>query len=465
MTGREREPAVEGAHHSALSTEAARQLATTEKTPPQMLGVTPRWLMRQLSWVNADGVYRVNRRLRVTVGDGRVQFVNTGAEVALIPQTLAELPMLRGFDDPLVLRALAERFTQREYEVGAAIVEAGSAAEHIHVLAHGKAKQLARGKYETQAVLQILTGGDHVGAGEFLAAAEGWQYSLVAATRCIVLSVHRGALAELLEQSEPLRQHLDSFRQRARQPRDKFGQAAIEIAAGHAGEPTLPGTFVDYDPAPREYELAVAQTVLRVHTRVADLFNQPMNQFEQQLRLTVTTLRERQEWELVNNRDFGLLHNADPTQRIAPQSGPPGPSDMDELLSRRRKTKLFLAHPKAIAAFGRQCTACGIYSPSVVVDGVVVPAWRGVPIFPCDKLPITPQQTSSILALRVGEDVQGVVALHKAGLPDELEPGLSVRFIGIDEKAIMSYLVSAYFSAAVLVPDALGVLEDVYVGR
>jgi hypothetical protein len=33
--------------------------------------------------------------------------------------------------------------------------------------------------------------------------------------------------------------------------------------------------------------------------------------------------------------------------------------------------------------------------------------------------------------------------------------------MGIDEKAVISYLVSTYYSAAVLVPDALGILEDV----
>jgi Phage capsid-like protein len=33
--------------------------------------------------------------------------------------------------------------------------------------------------------------------------------------------------------------------------------------------------------------------------------------------------------------------------------------------------------------------------------------------------------------------------------------------MGINEQAVMSYLVSAYYSAAVLVPDALGVLENV----
>jgi hypothetical protein len=36
--------------------------------------------------------------------------------------------------------------------------------------------------------------------------------------------------------------------------------------------------------------------------------------------------------------------------------------------------------------------------------------------------------------------------------------------MGIDERAVMSYLVSAYFSAAVLVPDALGILENIQIG-
>ncbi|MGH3793197.1 MAG: Crp/Fnr family transcriptional regulator, partial [Pseudonocardiaceae bacterium] len=59
----------------------------------------------------------------------------------------------------------------------------------------------------------------------------------------------------------------------------------------------------------------------------------------------------------------------------------------------------------------------------------------------------------------------GVVGLHQTGIPDEVQPGLNVRFMGINDKAIISYLVSAYYSAAVLVPDALGILENVEIGR
>jgi hypothetical protein len=209
----------------------------------------------------------------------------------------------------------------------------------------------------------------------------------------------------------------------------------------------------------------VAQTVLRVHSRVADLFNDPMDQVGQQLRLTIEALHERQEHEMVNNPEFGLLPNVDPHQRIQTRSGPPTPDDLDELVSRRRSTRMILAHPRAIAAFGRECSRRGVYPEPVEVEGTVAPAWRDVPILPCDKIPISDAGTSSMLAMRVGEDKEGVVGLLQAGIPHEHEPSLNVRFMGIDERAVVHYLVSAYYSVAVLVPDALGALDNVEISR
>jgi hypothetical protein len=101
----------------------------------------------------------------------------------------------------------------------------------------------------------------------------------------------------------------------------------------------------------------------------------------------------------------------------------------------------------------------------VEVNGNMMPAWRGVPMLTCNKIPISDTRTSFILALRTGEEDQGVIGLHQTGISDEYQPSLSVRFMGINEKAVISYLVSAYFSVAVLVPDALGMLENVEIGR
>jgi hypothetical protein len=67
--------------------------------------------------------------------------------------------------------------------------------------------------------------------------------------------------------------------------------------------------------------------------------------------------------------------------------------------------------------------------------------------------------------VRTGASDEGVIGLRQTGIPDEVQPGVNVRFMGINDRAVLSYLVSTYYSVAVLVPDALGVLENVEIGR
>ncbi|MBI0293669.1 cyclic nucleotide-binding domain-containing protein [Streptomyces sp. PRKS01-29] len=450
----------------SLGTAAARNLATTTKSVPQMQAISSRWLLRVLPWVQVSaGTYRVNRRLTYTVGDGRVEFITTGSQVRVIPPELGELPTLRGFADTAVLESLADGCVQREYAPGDVLVEAGRPADQVFLIAHGKVRQIAPGAYDEGSTLAVLADGEHFGDAVLTGPERIWEFTVRAVTRTTVLTLPRRVVQETADRSAALRDHLQGLAERTAPAQNRRGEADIAITSGHSGEPVLPGTFVDYELEPREYELSVAQTVLRVHTRVADLYNEPMNQVEQQLRLTIEALRERQEHELINNREFGLLHNADLSQRIHTRSGPPTPDDLDELLARRRKTQYLLAHPRTIAAFGRECSSRGLYPQGVEVAGVAVRAWRGVPLLPCNKIPVSESGTSSILAMRTGEESQGVIGLHQTGIPDEYEPSLNVRFMGISEQAVTSYLVSAYYSAAILVPDALGVLEDVEIGR
>ncbi|RAJ56114.1 hypothetical protein K378_05753 [Streptomyces sp. Amel2xB2] len=452
---------------SSLATQAARNLATTTKTPPQMQGITSRWLLKVLPWVHVPGgTFRVNRRLTHTLGDGRIEFVSSGSDVRVIPLELTELPLLRGYEDRAVLEALASRCRQRDFGPGETIVEAGRPADQLVLVAHGKLRKTTEGKYGGESALGVLADGDHIGADGLTGETGTWDVTLTSLTSGTVLTLARESFEEVSGRSESLRTHVESALAAAQEGRTPDGEAEIALASGHVGEAHLPGTFVDYEASPREYELSVAQTVLRVHTRVADLYNDPMDQVEEQLRLTVEALRERQEHEMVNNRDFGLLHNAALAQRIHTRSGPPTPDDLDELLATVwKEPSVVLAHPKAIAAFGRECNSRGVQPDGVELDGHRVPAWRGVPLLPCDKIPVTGGGSTSMLAMRTGEKAQGVVALHQTGIPDEYQPGVSVRFMGIDEKALISYLVSAYYSAAVLVPDALGILEDVETGH
>jgi hypothetical protein len=453
---------------SSLDTAAARNLSTTTKSPPQMQGITSRWLLKQLHWLNVQGgVFRVNRRLSYAVGDGRVTFTNIGTKVQVVPQELCELPLLRGYEDLEVLQVLASKFVQRDLKAGEVLLERGKPADSIGLIAHGKINMIGTGKYGDETILGTLADGDHVTWEAILEAQDYWQFTAKTVTPATVLTLQQSVFEEVVALYDSLREHIEEFKSRAKNAKkDQTGEATIELSAGQKGEYILPGTFVDYELKPREYELAVAQTVLQIHTRVADLFNNPMNQTEQQLRLTVEALRERQEYEMLNSKEIGLLYNADLKQRIHTRSGPPTPDDMDELLALVSKEPgFFLAHPRAIAAFGQECSRRGIYPTATEVGGHKIPAWRGVPIFPCSKIPISDSRTTSIMLMRTGESNQGVVGLHQTGLPDEYQPSLNVRFMGINEKAVMQYLVSAYYSVAVLVPDALAILESVETGR
>lgn len=240
---------------------------------------------------------------------------------------------------------------------------------------------------------------------------------------------------------------------------------SIEVLCAKRDEAELPQTFVDYEDSPREYFLNAVTTIVDVHTRVSDLYSSPHDQIKEQLRLTIEIIKEKQEHELINNADYGLLASVTDAQRVFPLTGAPTPDDLDELLTKVwKEPAFFLTHPLAIAAFGRECTRRGVPPPTVSLFGSQFITWRGVPLIPSDKVPVADGKTS-ILLLRVGDKRQGVVGLYQPGLPGEQGPGLSVRFMGINKQAIASYLISLYCSLAVHSDDALAVLEDVEVGK
>jgi hypothetical protein len=241
----------------------------------------------------------------------------------------------------------------------------------------------------------------------------------------------------------------------------------IDSTCDHSDESPLAPTFVEYQDEPREYRLSSINAILNVHTRVSDILSNPFDQVREQLRLLIEAVKEKQEGELLNNADYGLLNNVTEVQKIKTRKGAPTPDDLDELLTKVwKEPSFFLAHPRAIAAFGRECTRRGVPPPTVTLFGTPFVTWRGIPLIPSDKIAVRNKDLKTrILLVRVGEKKQGVVGLFQPGLPGEQSPGLSVRFMGIDQRSLASYLVSLYCSAAVLTDDAIALLEDVDVGQ
>ncbi len=446
----------------SLSTRAARTLATTTKSVPQMRAITPRYLLRALPWVDLEaGAYRVNQLVNYRVGDGRIS-TTPGDDPRPVSEDLRELWFLR--DCPFgILEAVAASFTSEAVEPDT-VLTTGATATRLYLVVSGRVEFHGTSASGQDALTGVAGAGDFFDADAF-AAGVPWPEEARTATPCRLLVLERSRVDELAAREPRLAARLRTGRTESV---GGTGEVTVDLAAGHEGEHLLPTTFVEYTDEPREYELSVAQTVLHVHSRVSDLYNCPMNQYEQQVRLTVEAAREAQESEMLTNRDFGLLHNVSRAQRVHTRSGPPTPDDLDELLKLVwKQPAFFLAHPAAIAAFGRECTRRGV--PPVVVNlfGSPMITWRGVPLLPTDKIPLggAAGGTTSILLLRVGEEHQGVVGLRPAELDDEREPGVTVQPMGVDQRGIKSFLVSCYFSAAVLVDDAIGMLENVEVNN
>src|SRR6478609_3422767 len=243
------------------------------------------------------------------------------------------------------------------------------------------------------------------------------------------------------------------------------GEDNIGIECSPSDGDELPKAFVDYEEQPRECTLSTVTTTLEVQTRISDLYRSPMDQVREQLGVLIEMVKERQENELVNNENYGLLNSIKPAMACATRAGAPTPDDLDELIARVwKEPAFFLAHPRAIAAFGRECTRRGVPPPTVTLFGSPMLTWRGLPLVPCDKLHVSGKKTD-ILLMRTGEKKRGVVGLFQPGLPGEVNPSLSIRFMGINQKGAAQYLMSLYCSTAVMTEDALGVLEGVEVDR
>lgn len=471
---------------SSLHKEQARALTTTHKTRPQMEAISSRNLLKVLPWVNVQGgYYRVNRRLVIEIRAGKVSFIEPVDQnpLAILPESLKQIPSFRNIDDDSVLSQIADAAVEGNFEKGDAIVLDNPDATldtHIYIIVSGKVSFFDPGVYDAdnpddtdyEKAIGALGIGQFFGEHSFLNGGNKlFPHDSIAATDVKTMSIAFDDIHAILAASANHTDHVADHKTKVEYLKDKInrkGESSVEIFAGlHEDEfdkeIEIQSTYVEYEAKPDEYELHTAQAVLKIHSKVADLQNNPYNQTEEQVRLTIEELRETQEDQMINNKEIGLLHRADHRQRIHAKTGPPTPDEMDKLLSKRRKTQYILAHPRAIASFMKECTKRGIYPATVDFNGREVPAWRGCPILTCNKLRVDDNGFTSIIALRVGEDNQGVVGLYQMGIPEEVEPSLSVRFMGIDNQAIISYLITNYYSVAILVPDALGVLENVQV--
>lgn len=459
----------------SITTATARKLANTTKTAPQMGSITPRLLLKLLPWTQVEsGTYRVNRTKVELKKAERIEIVYINGQPTFTTKNLRKIPLFQKIDQKIVTE-LASSFVAYERKRGELLVEQGKDKQRFFIVASGQAEVISTGDHNEELSIALLGSGEYFGETELLSAADS-TVSVRAVTDSTFLALETPVLENILKENPEFESQFEqavneSLRLKATV--NEHGEKHIDLVSGHEEDNVIPETYIDYDEQPTEYSLNTLQTVVRVHTRVSDLYNAPFNQLEQQLRLSIESIKERQEWELINNAKFGLLSQVAPGYRISTRGGAPTPDDLDELISLVwKQPAFFIAHPRAIAAFERECTWRGV--PPVAIDlfGTKVITWRGIPIIPSDKVEIKGKYltnrgtgTTEIILVRTGEKEQGVIGLHQAGIPGEIAPSLSARLMGLDQYGVASYLLTKYFSLASLTDDAIAVLENVEVGH
>jgi len=254
----------------------------------------------------------------------------------------------------------------------------------------------------------------------------------------------------------------------------------VNIMNSHAEGVQLNTSFARYRENPKEIRLQIIQTVLKIHNRIVDLHSDNFNQLEQQLDLTAEYLYETKENLIFNHPDYGLLNQVSPWLK-AEYDSPPTPDVLDDMLSAIwKRPDFYVMHPEALQSFHKECNRLGLTLESCEMLGSSFSTWRGLPLLPSNKLHLTRLDSGAevgvnwvmlnrssdikcsthVALMRVGEGKQGVVSLYAEGSEGTKRfPFVDIKFMGISDHAVSSYLMTMYAGMAVLTPGALCVAK------
>ena len=166
---------------------------------------------------------------------------------------------------------------------------------------------------------------------------------------------------------------------------------------------------------PKEIFLNAVAAIVDVHTRVSDLYSSPYDQIGEQLRLTIETVKERQESELINNPDYGMFASVADSQRISTLTGPPSPDDLDVLITRCGRNRRSSSPTRKDRGLRPGVHAARRAAADGEPVRVAVPDLARPADHPVGQGPLEDGKTKFLL-LRTGEKRQGVVGLFQPGL-------------------------------------------------
>jgi hypothetical protein len=261
----------------SVTTSVARNLANTTKTSPKMMSITPRWLLSMLPWVQVDGgTYRVNRtKVELTKAE-RIGIDSSDGIISFSADALRSVPLFSGLPSSVTAR-MAAKFKTEEVSLGNKLIVEGEDGNKFFIIAQGQVEVLSKGVHGSDLRIALLTEGEFFGEADVVSDKRS-DVTIRTITPCILLTLSRKDLDAVLKELPNLKadfkkaidEHLE-----LRSTVNRYGERNIDLVSGFAENVEIPETFVDYSAHPREYSMSAVQTVVRVHTRVSDLFKVP----------------------------------------------------------------------------------------------------------------------------------------------------------------------------------------------
>lgn len=480
----------------SIGIDSAKNLAHIQGTPVQIPYTTPRLLLKALEWLDVEnGILQINQvnylsdiKKQIAKPTSQINF----QDYYFLSDLLKSVPLFRVIPDDLI-KEILQGLYQKTVNAGDVIVKEGELGNKFYIVTEGQF-DVSIEIQKKPSIIKSLGSGDYFGEMALIDDSPR-RASIIAASKGSLLCLNKETFAKIVNHPDLKQQLQEAFKNRKRELELSYYSATeveMPLISGHIGEPLIPQTYANYVERPKQIHLSLVQVVIGLHTRINDLYNScAHNQLGDQLKVAIENIEERVELEIINNKQFGLLAAADPDLVI--QSGDENILDeLDQMLSLVWKNpSFFVAHPKIILKLSKAATALSLSLQIVNFQGHNCISWRGVPILPSSKMPVSEggsrplvqesdrggqeggsagqgskAEYSDVILLRTGLDNQGVVGLHKLDVYSDIVvsngiKSLAIKEMGINQHSIENYLLTKYFSVAILVPDALAVLKNV----
>ena len=147
----------------SVTTSVARNLATTTKTSPKMMSITPRWMLSLLPWVQVNGgTFRVNRtKVELTKAE-RIGVELNGDVASFSPESLRSVPLFSRLPDAIIAR-MTSRFKTEAVSLGNKLLVEGEDRSKFFIIAQGQVEVLSKGVHGSNLRIALLNEGEYFG--------------------------------------------------------------------------------------------------------------------------------------------------------------------------------------------------------------------------------------------------------------------------------------------------------------